>query len=159
MYCGVQYPMCIPICIDVYTKTYTCRYIHYTVLHKFCTVSCSRVYAVQCAHAAIPASAAAPPPPTLRSILGAAAAPSQQLFKPTADARLTDGHLNSSCIGDSLNPGSSSYSSEELASMVIVGQGGDWMRITRECLHQKLAAAVGGRSSCGCCSCFCPQNL
>ena len=86
LWCTIPH-VCIPICIDVYTKTYTYRYLHYTVLHKFCTVSCSRVYAVQCAHAAIPASAAPPPPPTLRSILGAAAAPSQQLFKPTADAR------------------------------------------------------------------------
>ena len=51
----------------IYQDLYIPIYTLYTVLHKFCTVSCSRVYAVQCAHAAIPASAADPPPPTLPS--------------------------------------------------------------------------------------------
>ena len=91
MYCSAHYtlPMYINMLrqIDIPAPIHIDIHIHYTVLHKFCTVYWSRVYAVHCAH--VPAAATAAillqRLPSTDRLSDAAAAPSQ-LFKPH-DAR------------------------------------------------------------------------
>jgi len=133
--------------------------IHYTVLHEFCTVYCSRVYAVHCAvhmsccRCCNPCFCRGRPSDRSQPLRRSSFLNPQ----PTLSTGSRDGHLNSSCITDFKSW--LKFIFKRGFGFQGVCQGGDWITITHVCLHQKLAVAVGGRFSCGCCSCFCPQNL
>ena len=124
---------------------YSSRYPKYMLLQW---KSIIRVYA-----AAIPASL----PRSSSDRLSDAAAAPRQLFKP-ADARLTGRSFKHQLLHHrALNAGFNSDSSQDLA---LEGFAINAMEeIRRGCSRQKLAAAVGGRSSCDCCSCSCLQSL